>query len=573
MRLRAPVLYFMILLLLILRTMTIAEQPSQVNVRDYGAKGDGVTDDTAAFQTALNAVADKGGTVFVPVGNYLIKTHLVIPPKVTLEGIWKIPTAWTQNQGSTLLAVEGEGSEDGPAFITLNPNSTIKGLTIFYPNQKPDDIRKYPWCVRGAGGDNCSIIDCLLVNPYLGVDFGTNPSGRHYIRNLYGQPLRKGIFVDKCYDIGRIENVHFWPFWNWADGSPIQKWMSKNSEAFIFGRTDWEYVFNTFSFGYGIGYRFIQTRDGACNGNFLGIGADATNIAVLVEQCQSPGLLITNGEFVSIFGEKPTEVVVKRTNKGVVQFVNCSFWGPAHQIARIDGSGTVNFNTCNFRFWDKDRLGVPAIETFGGNLLVNGCNFILDRAQVTLRGSTQSAVITANRFAGPQQILNLAKANLQIGLNVYRRPPERPKEEKSAIVVDDTDTPNSVNYVGKWYVADCAVIQGIGYFRGTRWAKKGTGESKAIFTPLVTRPGRYTVYAWFGPDPFKDHASNAPVTVRSADGIKTTRVDLRKMKGQWVKLGTFRFTTGRKGAIIFSNDADGNVLADAVKMVPVLGSR
>jgi len=102
---------------------------------------------------------------------------------------------------------------------------------------------------------------------------------------------------------------------------------------------------------------------------------------------------------------------------------------------------------------------------------------------------------------------------------------------------------------------------------------KGSGESKAVFTPNIPRAGRYTVYAWFGPDPCKDHASNAPVTVRSADGVKTIRVDLREMKGQWVKLGTFRFAAGRKGSIIFSNDADGNVLADAVKMVPVLDSR
>ncbi len=573
MKLRTPILFSMILLSLFSRTMTIAEQPSQVNVRDYGAKGDGVTDDTSAFQAALDAVADKGGTVFVPVGSYLIKTHLVIPSKVTLEGIWKIPTAWTQNKGSTLLAVEGEGSEEGPAFITLNPNSTIKGLTIFYPNQDPNNIRKYPWCVRGAGGDNCSIVDCLLVNPYLGVDFGTNPSGRHYIRNLYGQPLRKGIFVDRCFDIGRIENVHFWPFWSWADGSPIQKWMTKNSEAFIFGRTDWEYVFNTFSFGYGIGYRFVETKDGACNGNFLGIGADATNIAVLVEECQAPGLLITNGEFVSFFGDNPTEVVVKGTNTGVVQFTNCSFWGPAHQIARIDGSGTVNFNTCNFCSWDKDRLGVPAIETFGGNLLVNGCNFISDRVQVSLRGSTKSAVITANRFAGPQRVFNLAKANVQIGLNVFQKPPDRPKEEKGAIVVDDGDGYRSVEYVGKWYFSESAVSPGIGYFRGTRWAIKGAGECKAIFTPEVPHAGHYTVYAWFGPDPCKDHASNAPVSIKSAEGTKTIRIDLREMKGQWVKLGTFRFAAGRKGSIIFSNDADGNVLADAVKLVPALRSR
>ena len=34
----------------------------------------------------------------------------------------------------------------------------------------------YPWTVRGIG-DNCSLVDVLLVNPYQAVDFGTQPAG------------------------------------------------------------------------------------------------------------------------------------------------------------------------------------------------------------------------------------------------------------------------------------------------------------------------------------------------------------------------------------------------------------
>ncbi|WP_432745509.1 right-handed parallel beta-helix repeat-containing protein [Methylobacter sp. G7] len=43
-----------------------------VNVKDKGAKSNGITDDTAAIQAAVNQVAGTGGTVLVPDGTYMI---------------------------------------------------------------------------------------------------------------------------------------------------------------------------------------------------------------------------------------------------------------------------------------------------------------------------------------------------------------------------------------------------------------------------------------------------------------------------------------------------------------------
>jgi len=56
-----------------------------VNVRDLGAKGDGVAKDTAVFQAALDSCATRGGgIVTVPAGNYLIGS-VVIGPNTTLQ--------------------------------------------------------------------------------------------------------------------------------------------------------------------------------------------------------------------------------------------------------------------------------------------------------------------------------------------------------------------------------------------------------------------------------------------------------------------------------------------------------
>lgn len=54
------------------------------NVKVYGAKGDGVTDDTSAIQSALDAELAGGSTVFFPRGVYLISANLIVPSNTTI---------------------------------------------------------------------------------------------------------------------------------------------------------------------------------------------------------------------------------------------------------------------------------------------------------------------------------------------------------------------------------------------------------------------------------------------------------------------------------------------------------
>src|SRR4051812_39497362 len=59
----------------------------KVNVKDYGAKGDGFTDDVVAFQAAENFVSSNGGgTVYVPAGVYIVSQPFYHRNFVTLIG-------------------------------------------------------------------------------------------------------------------------------------------------------------------------------------------------------------------------------------------------------------------------------------------------------------------------------------------------------------------------------------------------------------------------------------------------------------------------------------------------------
>ncbi|MBD3180898.1 hypothetical protein GF312_01330 [Candidatus Poribacteria bacterium] len=406
--------------------MPIGSIPANRQIPRFDKLRDGTQDATENIQRDLDKAGEAGGEVFLPPGRYRLDGNLTIPPGVTLRGTWTSPHHARLNTGTVLLAYAGRDKENDPPLISISPNGTVQGLTIYYPEQTLEDIKPYPWTIQGRGMHN-SIIDVTIVNPYKAIDIGSYHNELHYIRNVFGCPLKIGVYINNCTDIGRIENVHFNPHY-WArdegDGEPrpqggkLIDYLLKEGRGFVFGRTDWEYVINTFCFGYKIGYHFIATEQGVCNGNFLGIGADGTENAVFVEQSAPYGILITNGEFVSMRAKDPVEIIVGPENTGTISFNNCAFWGPANQIARIAGDGFVSFLQCNFVYWDHAKKKAAAVEATGGNVSVQNCNFQHDAKKIHLGSDVNSAIIRGNQMMGEIDITNESSGSVQIGFNV-----------------------------------------------------------------------------------------------------------------------------------------------------------
>src|SRR5260370_10723225 len=135
----------------------------EVNVKSFGAVGDAVADDAAAFQRALDAVHKaQAGVVYAPPGRYLFRGTLMVPDGVTLRGSFSCVPSHNGirdrgqpkpgDVGTALLVTAGRGREDGEPFLTLNTNSSVSGLTIYYPEQVIDGPPvAYPWAMSIRG--------------------------------------------------------------------------------------------------------------------------------------------------------------------------------------------------------------------------------------------------------------------------------------------------------------------------------------------------------------------------------------------------------------------------------------
>jgi hypothetical protein len=134
-----------------------------VNVKDFGAVGDGVADDTAAIQNAISALSSGGGTVFFPAGEYV--TDPIVMPV----------TAASPNQHAVHL---------------LGSGATV---SILRPRQ-------------------ASIYSCIKGQPYTTPSFATAPNRisklgfkPHASGSLFGIDMRNMSYT-RVTDIEFIDN-------------------------------------------------------------------------------------------------------------------------------------------------------------------------------------------------------------------------------------------------------------------------------------------------------------------------------------------------------------------------------
>lgn len=97
------------------------------DVKSYGARGDGISDDTAAFQAALTANAGK--SIFIPKGRYRLTAPVTVPSGTSVIGASR-GSGWDGAAfDGTTITIEGA---DASIFDVTGRGCTISDLTLLH---------------------------------------------------------------------------------------------------------------------------------------------------------------------------------------------------------------------------------------------------------------------------------------------------------------------------------------------------------------------------------------------------------------------------------------------------------
>ncbi|KAL8363406.1 hypothetical protein RB601_009262 [Gaeumannomyces tritici] len=125
-----------------------------VHVKDFGARGDGVTDDTAAFQNAL--YASQGSILFVDAGSYIITGTIIVPIGSKVVG-----ETWSQ------LVASGpyfSNADDPKVMVAVGQEGNVGDVEmqdIIFTNRGPTaGLILVQWNVRASGPGSAGLWDC-----------------------------------------------------------------------------------------------------------------------------------------------------------------------------------------------------------------------------------------------------------------------------------------------------------------------------------------------------------------------------------------------------------------------------
>jgi hypothetical protein len=168
--------------------------PSWINVKQYGAIGNGVADETTALQAALDAIGNMNSTssvVYLPPGTYRITRTLTMSFKINLSVIGADPATtkivWAGEDGGTMMRINGVAysrfnriSWDGKSLASIAVDQSWDGSQPYFDsgNEYADDVfSDVDFGIHGGHAGNgfaeTAILRCKFIrNTKAGVSLG-----------------------------------------------------------------------------------------------------------------------------------------------------------------------------------------------------------------------------------------------------------------------------------------------------------------------------------------------------------------------------------------------------------------
>lgn len=248
------------------------------NVLDFGAVGDGVTDNTAAIQAAINYVQNNGGgSVYLPAGVYKLNSGLTITRgSVTLYGDGF--EEYLGIFGSTVPQVRGNGTWIYWEFTATSPitlaSNAANGVTIsrigfdclknpIAPGWVP--VNQEPAIFVAAGP--CVLEDLYFFGVARGIKIGDVgvATGRATLSRIKGEFFIYGVDIVYSADVVRINDYHQYPFWSIYASGPVRDYENANTYGIKSARNDNAQFSNIFVGGVWRGLYVYSTINGTTN--------------------------------------------------------------------------------------------------------------------------------------------------------------------------------------------------------------------------------------------------------------------------------------------------------------------
>lgn len=242
------------------------------NVKDYGATGNGTTDDTTAFQAAITASNTSKKPVYVPAGRYRITQTLVLTNR---SMVGDISGSWTSDSEtlSTILPTNSANSA-----IRLSDGGAVQGLNFEYVHPNPNVPTQFAATIQ-LDGVGTKVQDVRIHKPWIGIDTktGTDNTGRALIQNVFISNVAKlGIRLDEGYDVTTLDNVEVW-----TPSGVLGNSFGNSGTGIILHYNDALRMNNVFVYGAQTGILFDDSSGGTW-GNMSNVSTDFCAVGIKV---------------------------------------------------------------------------------------------------------------------------------------------------------------------------------------------------------------------------------------------------------------------------------------------------